>query len=66
MVTMFSDKRFKIESYFMDIGKALHKATEGSQAGLDEWIKISNEKKTALMKDIANPNILILTWKKLQ
>lgn len=47
MVTMFSDKRFKIESYFMDIGKALHKATEGSQQGLDEWIKISNEKKTA-------------------
>ena len=47
MVTMFSDKRFKIESYFMDIGKALHKATEGSQVGLDEWVKISNEKKTA-------------------
>lgn len=46
LLEMMGDKRFKIESYFMDIGKAFHKSTEGSKIGLDEWIRVSNSKKT--------------------
>lgn len=46
MLDMLGDKRFKVESYFLDIGKALYNATDGEQEGLDEWIKIANAKKS--------------------
>ena len=51
LLEMMGAKRFKIESYFMDIGKAFHKSTEGSQVGLDEWIRVSNWKKTKFDED---------------
>lgn len=51
LIEMLSDKRFTTESYFLDIGKALHKSCEGERYGLDEWIRISNRKKNEFTKE---------------
>ena len=45
LLELLSEKRFTVESYFLDIGKALYKATEGEDLGLIEWKKIVDRKK---------------------
>jgi phage/plasmid-associated DNA primase len=46
LIELLSIKRFKTEPYFLDIGKALYNACDGEQEGLNEWIRLSNLKKT--------------------
>ena len=72
LIEMFSEKRFKTESYFLDIGKALYNATEGENYGLEEWVRISNRKKTGfdqsycerkyLTFDIEDISVKTLAW----
>jgi phage/plasmid-associated DNA primase len=40
MIEMLSEKRFTMENYFLDIGRALHKSLDGDKEALDEWKKL--------------------------
>ena len=44
LIECLSDKRFNQELYLLDIGKCLYNCFEGSQEGLDVWIKFTNER----------------------
>lgn len=45
LIGMLEDFRFSEEVYFMDIGKALYKSTNGEEEGLNEWINLTGSKK---------------------
>lgn len=44
LVEMLSETRFNEEVYFLDIGKALYKASGGDEDGLNEWTRIAETK----------------------
>ena len=45
LIEMLSDKRFKMEPYFLDVGRALYHSTDGDEYGLAEWWKLVERKK---------------------
>jgi len=42
-VTMISPKRANKENYWLDVGKALYNVYEGSQKGMDVWIRFTED-----------------------
>ena len=54
LIELLGDKRFKSENYFLDIGKALYKATEGEDLGLTEWKKLIDRKKLDFDKEFCD------------
>lgn len=51
LIELLGEKRFTIESYFLDIGKALYKSTDGEDIGLTEWKKFTDRKKLEFDRD---------------
>ena len=44
LVELLDEKRFTMENYFLDIGKAYHKSVEGENFGFESWYRIVQEK----------------------
>lgn len=54
LMPLLKRERFNQKIYWLDIGKALYKSTDGSEDGLNEWIRLSQDSK---IEDIDNEAI---------
>lgn len=51
LMPLLNRDRFNQKIYWLDIGKALYKSTEGSEDGLNEWIRVSADSKIEDLDD---------------